>query len=120
MLNHRGKIFRTVVDKYCNETRMSISKLTKEAGYDQSTIYRHFEKEDLAFHIIKRYGKIMKYDFTKDFPEMAESDFFETEQWTANNPDLDECLKQSDMWKSKYLNLLEQHNALLMEKLSGA
>lgn len=119
MLIHRGKIFREFIDRYCAANECSITWVAKKAGYDQSTIYRHFEKAELPYHIIYKYGKALEHDFSIEFPEMT--DEFEMIKETENRAvvnDLEECTRQRDYWMKKYVDLLEKHNALLMNKLS--
>jgi AcrR family transcriptional regulator len=120
VLIHRGKILRQVVDKYCDMNKTSITALTHSVGYNQSTIYRHFEKTDLAYHIILKYGKAMRHDFSKEFPDIAESlDMVNEPDIEYGSIDLPTCKKQLEHWQHKYISLLEKHNELLMEKLQS-
>jgi len=64
MLNNRGIILRKVVDKYCDINKSSITAVAHAAGYNQSTIYRHFDKSDLSYHIIRKYGMYGRLDNT--------------------------------------------------------
>lgn len=119
MLKHRGKILQDVCNRYCQINGMSLTALSRKAGYDQSTLYRHFDKDTLPFHTIRRYGKAMSHDFRKEFPEMAE-DFElvmepETEYMTTTT--LASCMEQRDYWHKKYVDLLERHNDLLTDQL---
>lgn len=124
-MNHRGKILRKVVDRYCNMHKSTISHIAHEAGYDQSTIYRHFDKADLAFHILRKYGKVLHYDFGVDYPELIEEqvsfleDVSSYGRFVQDELATDECRSQLAFWQMKYIKLLEQHNDLLVSKLSG-
>lgn len=124
MLNHRGKILRTVVDKYCAANGMSISALAKKVGYDQSTFYRHTEKEELGFHIIRRYGRAMNHDFREEFPEMQDEMSMVNEPFPEKYGNatitLSQCLEERNQWKEKYYSLLEIHNKMLRDKLESA
>jgi len=121
MLNHRGKILRTTVDKYCNSQGVSITAIAHKAGYNQATIYRHFDKEDLPFHIIRKYGKAMNHDFRMEYPDME--DEFSTvgdgpgEKYGNYPQTLTEVIAERDKWREKYYKLLEIHNRLLIERL---
>ncbi|WP_040478844.1 TetR/AcrR family transcriptional regulator [Mariniradius saccharolyticus] len=122
MLTHRGKILREVVDKYCAAQGSTISAVAQKAGYNQATIYRHFEKEDLPFHIIRKYGKAMGHDFRMEYPEMEEemAAWSEpTEKYGNYTQTLSEVVLERDQWREKYYRLLEIHNKLLMERLQN-
>lgn len=119
MSEHRGQILKRVLEKYKEEVGLSIAKIAKKAGYDQSMPYRHFNQPDLALHIIRRYGRVIKHDFIDVIPEMAE-DYkqFQEELPQYNRPEsVKELVDELDKWKVKYIELLEKHNQLLREKL---
>ncbi|MFC0656970.1 TetR/AcrR family transcriptional regulator [Mongoliitalea lutea] len=102
---------------------MSILALAKAAGYNQSTFYRHIEKEDLPYHIIKRYGRAMEYDLRTVFPEMDDSDVIVRDKPQAPyglKKQSQEVQDEVNFWKEKYYTLLELHNKLLREKLESA
>lgn len=118
MLTHRGEILRSVIDKYCAANATSITSVAQKAGYNQATIYRHFAKEDLSFHIIRKYGRAMRHDFSREFPEMKEEfDYLSEPEEKYETMNLSTCIEQRNMWQSRYYELLEKHNALLTEKL---
>lgn|SRR5690606_19304942 len=120
MLTHRGEILRSVIDKYCAANATSITSVAQKAGYNQATIYRHFAKEDLSFHIIRKYGRAMRHDFSREFPEMKEEfDYLTEPEEKYETINLSTCIEQRDMWQARYYELLEKHNALLTEKLKG-
>lgn len=96
---------------------MSLSALAKKAGYDQSTPYRHFEKEDIADHILIRWGKAMNYDMTKEFPHLSAAlDMVSDEEPGTYRLAKDSEEDQVEYWRSLYIRLLERHNALLEDK----
>lgn len=118
VLNHKGETLKNIIYRYVQSNGMSLSALAKLAGYDQSTPYRHFEREDLPDHIIIRWGKAMSYDMTRDFPHLVNamdmvSDTDREPYKTAGKHDL-------DYWKEKYMTLLERYNLLLEDKLCEA
>lgn len=120
MLKHRGKILREVLDKYSAANGISMLALSKKVGYNASSSYRHFEKENLELHIIQRYGKAIGHDFRVEFPELDEEYGYilsEPQSPGYEPVTLLQALKQRDSWKEKYFSLLEKHNSLLMEKI---
>lgn len=124
MLKHRGKILEEVVRKWCDANAFSIIALSKKIGQNPSTTYRQFEKDDLPFHIVRKFGRVMNHDFRVEFPEMDEEEIYtvptasESESSPGYQPvTLIQAMQQRDMWRAKYYDLLEKHNALLMKKL---
>lgn len=123
MLKHRGKILRQAVDKFSNATGISISAVAKMVGYDQSTFYRHIDKEDLQLHILMRYGKAINHDFRQELPDVAE----EFGMMVSEPPrpiygkepgiTLSEAIEERDRWREKYYELLDIHNSYLREKI---
>lgn len=123
MLKHRGKILEGIVRKYCDQNGFSITALSKKIDQNPSSTYRQFEKEDLPFYIIQKFGKAMGHDFRVEFPEM-EDDMGYAVPGTAEIDSkiyepitLLQAIQQRDTWKNKYLELMEKHNALLQLKL---
>lgn len=122
IMQHRGEILKRVIYEYKNRTGVSILAIARKAGYVQSTPYRHFEQENLAAYIIKKYGMAIGHDFSKEIPELEEqtnvmSDVDFSPYGAPAN--LADCIKQKEMWREKYIDLLERHNALLAERLGG-
>lgn len=127
MLKNRGKILEEVVRKWCETNGWTIIALSKKMGQNPSTTYRQFEKDDLPFHIIRKFGKAMNHDFRVEFPEIDEEEVY-TVKDTLSDQDrgsyqpitLMQAMAQRDSWKEKYYDLLEKHNKLLLEKLEEA
>lgn len=122
-MKHKGEIFKNAIYKYCNDKGISLTALAKKAGYNQATIYRHFERDDLPNHIIIRWGKAMKYDFLVEFPDLAD-DLIHFHTTPNKNSDLEintreELVQKIEYWKEKYIDLLERYNKLLVEKFQN-
>ena len=124
MLKHRGKILEEVVRKWCETNGWTIIALSKKMGQNPSTTYRQFEKDDLPFHIIRKFGRSMNHDFRVEFPEMDDDEVYSVKEKTSDQDrggfqpiTLTQALAQRDSWKEKYYELLEKHNKLLLEKL---
>lgn len=120
MLTHRGKILKDVVYKYCEKHGTPITKIAKTAGYDQSTIYRHFDRDDLNYSILIKYGKAISHDFSEEFPEMVEEFSFSKPEHRPEEMKMsnDECMEQLNYYQKKYIELLEKHNQMLTNRLT--
>lgn len=127
MLKHRGKILEEAVRKWCESNAFTIIALSKKLGQNPSTTYRQFEKDDLPFHVIKKFGRAMNHDFRVEFPEIDNEEVFnvptsQTEQEVPGYEPMTilQALQQRDAWRSKYYDLLEKYNELLVKKLEEA
>ena len=76
MKNHRGATLEKSLYAWAIKHGQPITKISKLAGYNPSSTYRHFTKENLPFHIIARYGNGLAHDFRKEFPDMEEMDMY--------------------------------------------
>lgn len=122
---NRGELLKNTVLKYRNEQRMSISALSKKAGYDQSTIYRHFTDPDLPDHILLRWGKTMGHDFRLEIPGLGDDFALSDEdrgtyELTKRDLPPQEPVDQENeiiYWRTKYVSLLERFSQLLEDKL---
>lgn len=112
MLINRGK----VLEKVFKASGFSLTELSKRVAYDRTTVYRHFAKPDIEFPILIKYGKALNHDFTVEFPELGNY-FSQIEEpinaYTTHT--LAEALKERDLWKDKYIKLLEKHNTLILK-----
>lgn len=66
MKAHRGKIVKNKL----KELGVKINLISKKAGYSRGHFYKLLGKEDLQYHIIYEIGKILRYDFLVEFPDM--------------------------------------------------
>lgn len=110
MSKHRGEI----VEKVVRASNMSLTKISKQIGYDRSSMYNFFENPDLPFDIILLIGKAIKHDFRIEFPEL----FIQDPADIVSEPEpkylaLNDCLREKEEWRNKYYTLLEEHTTLL-------
>lgn len=111
----RGEILEAVVRRRSK----NIAELARLMGIDRATIYRHFSDPDIDDGTILKYAKALKYDFSKEFPELASYTNLLQEPLGEYTPlTLSEALKQVDFWRTKYIDLLEKHNGLLNDMIS--
>jgi len=112
---HRGEVLKAAVRK----VSFKITLLTKRMGISRGTYYNHIEDPDLSFELLERYGKILKYDFTADFPEMQKYAFEESIESYGPPATFEEALNQLHYYKEKYTQILEKYNRLIEEKMEN-
>lgn len=108
---HRGEILEAAV----KESPITITKLTRQMGISRGTYYNHISDPHLAFEQLVKYGRVLKHDFTQDFPEMKKYTFEEPEIHYSTPLTIQEALEQRDYWKDKYYQLMEQFHKVVME-----
>ena len=98
-MKHRGEILKQKVE----DSGKSVAEIAKKLGIHRSTLYRVFEEPFASFDYIVRVGKIINYDFAKDFVELE---------------DPMRQIKEEELgYKLKYFQLLEEHSNALKELL---
>ena len=110
---NRGQVLEAAV----KASGLGIERAAKRAKYTRSAYYKHKEDPDLDYHILVRYGKAIRYDFTEEFPDMPKYLLSEPEDEYGKPQTLEEALKILDQWKNKYLELLEKYNRVIEEKM---
>lgn len=114
MIKHRGELLKQVFDKEL----VNISKTAKKMKIDRATIYRHFADAELSLDYILKYGEAIDYDFSKEFPELLQIIQDPNTVYQKKAPKTyGELEKEVDYWKDKYIQLLEQYNLVISNKL---
>jgi len=110
----RGKILEQVARK----SKIPITKIASEMGIVAKTVYRHFQIKDLDDTTMLQYGRVLRHDFSKEVPSLADAFNFlnepQAKYYTRTKEDL---IEEIESWKNKYINLLEKYNRLVEEKL---
>jgi len=110
---HRGRILAAAVEA----TGLNKETVAIKAGYSRSSYYKHIDNVDLDFYILMAYGKAIKHDFTEELPEMPKYLLEDPEESYTKPVSIEEAIRQRDLWKDKYLELLEKYNRLIEEKI---
>lgn len=108
---HRGEVLAAIVSR----SGQTIKEVANRAGYSRAAYYSHTKNPNLSFDILEQYGKALSVDFTDHFPEMVKYLSYNIKN---ENLTLEQAIKERDLWKDKYLNLLEKYNYLVEEKLA--
>ena len=110
---NRGQILAAAVEA----SGLGKEEAAKKAGYTRSAYYKHIENPNLDDHILIAYGKAIKYDFTEEFPDMPKYMMEEPEEAYGKPKTIDEAGKIIELWKNKYLELLEKYNRMIEERM---
>jgi predicted transcriptional regulator len=103
-MQHRGEIIKDAVYK----SGFPITELAKRLGKSRRWVYLLFENPAISLDLIMQIGHIIHVDFTQAIKEFSPIT-------TTQEPSSMYRIEEHDVqyWKNKYLNLLEEYNALL-------
>ena len=121
---HQGQILQEAI----KSSGVSITYLVEELGITRPTIYRKFKEATIDYSFVKQVGEIIGHDFSEDFTPLQQPSlpFVQptarssasvtvlprvTQPQNADN----DPLKQLMALQTKYIALLEAHNALLLK-----
>lgn len=107
-MQHRGEIIRKAV----YDSGYTITDIAKSIGKSRKWMYLMFENSNVSLDIVLKIGKIIHYDFSEDIKEF--SGFLRTSTLPKTLYSKEET--SVDYWKDKYLQLLEEYNALLKKQ----
>ncbi|MDB5011774.1 MAG: hypothetical protein JWQ06_2563 [Mucilaginibacter sp.] len=100
------KHYGHIVEHYVRKNGYSISELAIQIKINRRSIYNWFQKKHLKSDVVFRIGRVINHDFSKEFPEMfADNEFQGTSNISKSY--------QNEIWKHKYITLLEKYNQLL-------
>ncbi len=111
---HRGEVVKRVI----RDIGMTITRVAKKMdggkGISMKSVYNHLENPSLSYEWIVKYGRVLKYDFTKEFPEimpylqeMHASSLIEDAR-TLKDELTAGLLRELDTWKSEAFRLSKE------------
>jgi hypothetical protein len=94
-------------------------QIARKAGYSRSAYYKHIRDPQLEYHILTKYGIVLGFDFSIQFPDMPKYAIAQDpEEMIYGKPtNMDDAYKVIDLWRDKYIRLSDRHN-VVVEKLN--
>lgn len=118
MEKHYGQIVEYLVRK----NGYSITDLATELDVNRRSIYNYFQNQFLKRDVIFKIGRVIRHDFSKEFPEFFTHEDFATSFKKGNLSVVEasstDKIVEEDIWKDKYLALLESYNEALLKRLT--
>lgn len=106
-MKHRGSIIRDAI----RNSGMSITELARRMQRSRKHVYNIFENPNVSLVEIAQIGKIIHYDFGNDFEELRNVS-------SESSGVGFKYAEGTQLWKEKYITLLEKYNELLEEKVT--
>lgn len=97
---HKGEYLNSVVRK----RGITIKALTASAGFDRTTYYHHIADPHLPYKVIARYGEVLNFDFSGEYPEIKLPQHSESHEITT----FEEMERDRNYWRSRFLELAEK------------
>ncbi len=107
-----GKHHGQTIERIIRIHQISISELARLLKVDRRSVYNWFEKPYLRSEIIFKIGCAIKYDFSKEFPELFSQNDFNT-VFAKNRMNYHTMLYVAEefneqYWKNKYDDLVQK------------
>jgi hypothetical protein len=107
-MQHKGEIIKAAVEKSGVKKKL----LHQEMGISRGTLYNNFNQIDVYNYTILKIGKIIHYDFSVHFPKLKLKQVEDPlEEYPSKTSA--QLKDEVDLWKGKYIALLEEYNKLL-------
>lgn len=109
---HHGQ----TIERIIRRNGFSITELARLTNVNRRSVYNWFNQRHLKPEIIYRIGAVINHDLSTVFPSLYQYDEF-TQQDLPSNEEENETQELStdgNIWKDKYIELLERHNQLLL------
>lgn len=112
-MTHRGEI----VAKAVKLSGVKITDLAKKLKKSRKWLYDSFANKNLSFDVILAIGKVIRHDFSEDFPQLTS---IHSKPAKLADSKIKYAADQNSVeyWKNKYLLLLEEYNQLLKKAKS--
>jgi transcriptional regulator with XRE-family HTH domain len=110
---HHGQ----TIERIIRRNGFSITELARLTNVNRRSVYNWFNQRHLKPEIIYRIGAVIKHDLSSVFPSLYQYDEFIQQDMAANNAEetvSQETAAEGNVWKDKYIELLERHNQLLL------
>lgn len=115
MESHQGQ----TIERIIRRNGHNISDLARLTNVNRRSVYNWFNQRKLKPEIIFKIGLAIDYDFTTVFPSLSLHERPDVRAPSAK-PISIENTSGAEIWKDKYLELLERYNKLLLTYIENA
>jgi len=109
---HHGQ----TIERIIRRNGFSITELARLTNVNRRSVYNWFNQRHLKPEIIYRIGAVINHDLSTVFPSLYQYDEFIQQDLNTNEEEVEtqELNVEGNIWKDKYIELLERHNQLLL------
>jgi hypothetical protein len=107
---HHGEIVFNAV----KESKFNITELARLINFSRRALYNWFESEEVRPDDIYKIGRIIKHDFSKEFPEyFTPEDFSTTKVVNETVDEYNKLMEKYTLLMKSHIELQEKYHALL-------
>ena len=106
---HKGEIIKAAII----QSGVSVAQIARDMHVSRGTIYNIYAKMEIDNDTIIKIGAIIHYDFSEKIPKLKKSNNTEDPQEEYYKRTMEQLKADVDLWKGKYIALLEDYNKLL-------
>jgi transcriptional regulator with XRE-family HTH domain len=109
---HHGQ----TIERIIRRNGFSITELARLTNVNRRSVYNWFNQRHLKPEIIYRIGAVINHDLSTVFPSLYQYDEFIQQDLTTHEEEVEtqDQNVEGNIWKDKYIELLERHNQLLL------
>jgi plasmid maintenance system antidote protein VapI len=107
---HKGEI----IERAIRQSGYSITEMAKKLKISRRQLYNLFQKYNIDNDTVLKIGKLIHYDFSVEIKNLSPS--LSEEPLEKYTTEIDKIRNEVELWKNKYILLLEEHK-LLLEKI---
>ncbi|QNL51697.1 hypothetical protein H8S90_09045 [Olivibacter sp. SDN3] len=109
------KHYGEIIEKVMRRNGYSISEAARTMKVNRRSVYNWFDQPKLKDNLIFKIGCALRYDFSKEFPELFTTEDFQKafSNTQVKRTNVVDELEKTNYWKDKYISLLEKYNAML-------
>ncbi len=107
---HHGE----TIEKVVRRNGHSITDVAKLTKVNRRSVYNWFNQPRLKPEIIYKIGCVINHDFSAELPQLFTPEDFER-GFKEHAPLEQRTDVNNDIWKDKYIDLMERYTALLAE-----
>ncbi len=106
---HKGEIIENAI----RQSGYSITEMAKKLKISRRHLYNIFQKYTIDNDTIIEIGRLLNHDFSEEIKGLTTNIAEEPNE--KYHTELEKTREEVELWKNKYISLLEEHK-LLLEK----
>jgi hypothetical protein len=112
MEGHHGQIIELTIRK----KGLNITEVARLSHVNRRTVYNWFSQKYVKAEVIYQLGLVLRHDFSAEFPDLFSKEDFNGQTRSGTNfQDVShEESPGNQIWKDRYIALLEDYNKVLL------
>jgi plasmid maintenance system antidote protein VapI len=112
---HKGEIIENAI----RQSGYSITEMAKKLKISRRHLYNLFQKYNIDNDTVLQIGKLINHDFSGEIKNISSITLTE-EPVEKYITEIEKVKNEMEIWKNKYIHLLEDHKKLLEKMKEGS